>query len=66
MRHKRPPGRVVFGMEQGTGIEPASEAWEATIIADRLTLRCVGIIAKAKEKFNHFLSQSCRCGKNGV
>ena len=33
-------------MEQGTGIEPASEAWEATIIADILTLRCVGIIAK--------------------
>ena len=25
-------------MEQGTGIEPASEAWEATIIADILTL----------------------------
>ena len=26
-------------MEQGTGVEPASEAWEATIIADILTLR---------------------------
>ena len=26
-------------LEQGTGIEPASEAWEATIIADILTLR---------------------------
>ena len=25
-------------MEQGTGIEPASEAWEATIIADIRTL----------------------------
>ena len=25
-------------MEQGTGVEPASEAWEATIIADILTL----------------------------
>ena len=28
-----------FFMEQGTGVEPASEAWEATIIADILTLR---------------------------
>ena len=26
-------------LEQGTGVEPASEAWEATIIADILTLR---------------------------
>ena len=26
-------------MEQGTGVEPASEAWEATIIADIRTLR---------------------------
>ena len=43
-------------MEQGTGIEPASEAWEATIIADILTLRCVGIIAEEKGKFNLFLS----------
>ena len=25
-------------LEQGTGIEPASEAWEATIIADIRTL----------------------------
>ena len=25
-------------MEQGTGVEPASEAWEATIIADIRTL----------------------------
>lgn len=25
-------------LEQGTGVEPASEAWEATIIADILTL----------------------------
>ena len=43
-------------MEQGTGIEPASEAWEATIIADILTLRCVGIIAEGERKFNLFLS----------
>ena len=28
-----------YGLEQGTGVEPASEAWEATIIADILTLR---------------------------
>ena len=28
-------------LEQGTGIEPASEAWEATIIADIRTLRMV-------------------------
>ena len=28
-----------FFMEQGTGVEPASEAWEATIIADIRTLR---------------------------
>ena len=27
-----------FVLEQGTGVEPASEAWEATIIADILTL----------------------------
>ena len=27
-----------FFLEQGTGVEPASEAWEATIIADILTL----------------------------
>ena len=31
-------------------------AWEATIIADILTLRCVGIIAEEKGKFNLFLS----------
>ena len=30
---------MVFFLEQGTGVEPASEAWEATIIADILTLR---------------------------
>ena len=30
---------LVFFLEQGTGVEPASEAWEATIIADILTLR---------------------------
>ena len=28
-------------LEQGTGVEPASEAWEATIIADILTLHGV-------------------------
>ena len=27
-----------YSLEQGTGIEPASEAWEATIIADIRTL----------------------------
>ena len=27
-----------FFLEQGTGVEPASEAWEATIIADIRTL----------------------------
>ena len=43
-------------MEQGTGIEPASEAWEATIIADIRTLHGVGIIAEGHGKFNHFLS----------
>ena len=43
-------------MEQGTGIEPASEAWEATIIADIRTLRSEGIIAEVNGKFNHFLS----------
>ena len=30
--------KACFFMEQGTGIEPASEAWEATIIADIRTL----------------------------
>ena len=30
---------MTFSLEQGTGVEPASEAWEATIIADILTLR---------------------------
>ncbi len=30
---------VAFLLEQGTGVEPASEAWEATIIADIRTLR---------------------------
>ena len=34
-------GGPVF-LEQGTGIEPASEAWEATIIADILTLQQQG------------------------
>ena len=29
----------LFLLEQGTGVEPASEAWEATIIADIRTLR---------------------------
>ena len=44
-------------MEQGTGIEPASEAWEATIIADIRTLReCAGIITDPEGKFNHNLS----------
>ena len=30
--------QVLYFLEQGTGIEPASEAWEAPIIADILTL----------------------------
>ena len=47
---------LFFYLEQGTGIEPASEAWEATIIADIRTLRCLGIIAKESGKFNLFLS----------
>ena len=32
-------------LEQGTGIEPASEAWEAPIIADILTLHIGYIVA---------------------
>ena len=53
---KRGAKAPLFYLEQGTGIEPASEAWEATIIADILTLRCVGIIAEGERKFNLFLS----------
>ena len=37
-KEKHPNGCFSF-LEQGTGIEPASEAWEATIIADIRTLR---------------------------
>ena len=41
-KKKRPPVGWSF-LEQGTGVEPASEAWEATIIADILTLH-VGVL----------------------
>ena len=51
-------------LEQGTGIEPASEAWEATIIADIRTLHGVGIIAEGDGKFNHFLSERKRRRKS--
>ena len=46
--------KACFFMEQGTGIEPASEAWEATIIADIRTLRTLRIIPQgpAKSKQN--------------
>ena len=54
-KEEMPKGISSF-LEQGTGIEPASEAWEATIIADIRTLHGVGIIANAKGKFNHYLS----------
>ena len=43
--NKSTSNEVLLLLEQGTGIEPASEAWEATIIADIRTLRSVGIIA---------------------
>ena len=43
-KEEMPKGISSF-LEQGTGIEPASEAWEATIIADIRTLHGVGIIA---------------------
>ena len=42
-------------MEQGTGVEPASEAWEAPIIADILTLQLLLIIAENCGKFKGFL-----------
>ena len=38
-KNNSPPVGVLLFLEQGTGVEPASEAWEATIIADILTLR---------------------------
>ena len=37
-KNNSPPVGVLLFLEQGTGVEPASEAWEATIIADILTL----------------------------
>ena len=36
--NKSTSNEVLLLLEQGMGIEPASEAWEATIIADILTL----------------------------
>ena len=45
-------------MEQGTGVEPASEAWEAPIIADILTLRLSPIIAERCGKFKSYLSKT--------
>ena len=44
-------------MEQGTGIEPASEAWEAPIIADILTLLVNSIIAEGGGNIKTFLSK---------
>ena len=61
-KEKEVPQAPLFLLEQGTGIEPASEAWEATIIADIRTLHGVGIIAKRHGKFNHFLSAEKRGG----
>ena len=39
-QRKKGENRMVFALfvEQGTGIEPASEAWEATIITNIRTL----------------------------
>ena len=56
--NKSTSNEVLLLLEQGTGIEPASEAWEATIIADIRTLHCVGIIANPFGKFNLFLSHA--------
>ena len=42
-KEEMPKGISSF-LEQGTGIEPASEAWEATIIADIRTLRYVWVL----------------------
>ena len=39
----------------------ATLAWEATIIADILTLRSKSIIAKGYGNFNHFLSKAGSC-----
>ena len=47
---------MTWFMEQGTGVEPASEAWEAPIIAVILTLRMSTIIAEPCGKFKPFLS----------
>lgn len=45
-------------LEQGTGIEPASEAWEAPIIADILTLLVSPIIAEGIGNIKSFLSKA--------
>ena len=60
--NKSTSNEVLFLLEQGTGIEPASEAWEATIIADIRTLHGDGIIAEGIGKFNHFLSMQMNGG----
>ena len=50
-------------MEQGTGVEPASEAWEAPIIADILTLRGETHYSRAAWEIQVFFVAGF-CGQN--
>ena len=43
-------------LEQGTGVEPASEAWEAPIIADILTLH-VGYYNRVRWGFQVYFAE---------
>ena len=54
LQKQRHPQGVPLFLEQGTGIEPASEAWEATIIADILTLRLFWYYNRTKWKIQPF------------
>ena len=53
---------MTFSLEQGTGVEPASEAWEATIIADILTLRGM-YYSRLRWKIQPLFVGKSACGK---